>query len=115
MEENNQNDQNIFSLIREYFSTHVEIVRLAAIERLTVLFANLITTGFVIIAMLLTFLFGSVTLALYLGDELRSYTKGFGLVTLLYLLLGVIMYLIKDKYVEKGLINFIIKRIFRNK
>jgi hypothetical protein len=114
MEENNKDDQNLLPLIKEYVSTQFEVLRLSTIERLTVVLANLLTSAFVVGSIVLTFLFGSVALALYMGEELGSYAKGFGLITLLYLMLGLIMYFIKDKYVEKGLINFMIKRIFRN-
>ena len=117
MEENQENsqDQDIISLIKDYVATRIELARLSAIERLSVVLANLITDGFVIVAMILTFLFGSVTLALYIAEELGSYTIGFGVVTLIYMMLGLLMFFLKDRYVEKNLINFIIKRIFRNK
>ncbi|HCN83131.1 MAG TPA: phage holin family protein [Sphingobacteriaceae bacterium] len=115
MEESNQEEQDIVSLIKEYISTRIELGRLTAMERLAIVLANLITDGFVIVAAILTFLFGSVTLALYLAELLGSYAGGFGIVTLIYMLLGMIMYFIKDRYVEKNLINFIIKRISRNR
>ena len=117
MEENQQNsqDQDIISLIKDYIATRIELGKLSAMERLSIVLANLITDGFVIVALILTFLFGSVTLALYLAEKLGSYASGFGIVTLIYMFLGLLMYLIKDRYVEKNLINFIIKRIFRNK
>lgn len=115
MEETNQDDKDITALVKEYISTRIELVRLTAIERLTIVLANLITDTFVILAALLTFLFGSVTLGFYFADVMGSYAKGFGVVTLIYFCLGLIMYLIKDRYVEKNLIDFMVKRIFRNK
>lgn len=115
MEETNQENQDIISLIKEYISTRIELGRLTAMERLSIVLANLITDAFVIIAGILTFLFGSVTLALYLADKVGSYAGGFGIVTLIYMFLGMIMYFIKDRYVEKPLINFIIKRISRSR
>lgn len=115
MEETNQDNEDVVSLIKEYISTHIEIARLSAIERLAIVSANLITSVFVFISIGLTFLFGSVALGFYLGDELGSNAKGFGIVTLIYLLLGLVMYFIKDRYVEKNLIDFMVKHIFRNK
>jgi len=57
-------------------------------------------------------LFGSVTLALFLSDVLGSYTRGFGCVSGIYLLLAVIVYLTKDKYIEKAIINVAIRKYF---
>lgn len=115
MEETNQDNQDIVSLLKEYISTRIEIARLSAIESLSIVLAKLITSGFLFISIVLTFLFGSVTLGFYLADELGSNAKGFGIVTLIYLVFGLIIYFIKDRYVEKNLIDFMVKQIFRNK
>ena len=117
MEENQEKskEQDIRALLKDYFSIRIELTRLAAIERLSVVLASLITNGFVIVAIVLTFLFGSVTLGFYLAEKLGSYVSGFGIVTLIYMLLGMLMFFLKDRYLEKNLINFIIKRIFRDK
>lgn len=106
---------DLLALIKEYVATRVELTRLTVIERLTVVTANLITDSFVLIMGILTFLFGSFTLALYLGEVLESYAAGFGIVTLLYLTLALVMYFIKDKLVESHLHDFMVKRIFNRK
>ena len=106
---------DLVALLKEYIATKVELTRLTIIERLTVVTANLITDSFVLIMSLLTFLFASFTLALYLGEEFDSYALGFGIVTLLYLTLAIVMYFTKDKLVEKYLHDFMVKRIFNKK
>ena len=106
---------DLLALLKEYISTKVELTRLTVIERVTVITANLITDSFVVIMGILTFLFASVTLALYIGEEFDSYALGFGIVALIYLALALIMYFIKDKLVEKYLHDFMVKRIFNKK
>lgn len=106
---------DISDILKEYITTRVELTRLTLIERLTVVTANLITDSFVLIMGILTFLFASFTLALYLGEVTGSYALGFGLVTLLYLALALIMYFTKDKFVEKYLHDFMVTRIFNKK
>ncbi len=108
-------NEDIISLIKDYIRTRVELGRLTVIERLVSIAANLITDSFVVLAMILTFLFGSVTLGFYFGEKLGSNAGGFGIVSLIYLALALLMYFLKDKYVEKYLINFMVKRIFHNK
>jgi len=110
-----QQSQDLISLLKDYISTRFELTRLSVIERLTIVVANLITDSFVIISALLTFLFASLTLALWIGEELGSYAKGFGIVALIYLALALIMYFIKDRLVEKYLHDFMVKRIFKRK
>ena len=115
MPENQQQKQDIVALIKEYIQTRVEIIKLSAVERLTGIAANLITEVVVIITMTLTLLFGSIALGAYFGEELGSYAKGFGIVTLIYLALGLIVIFFKNRYIEKFLIDFMVKRIFQKK
>jgi len=107
--------QDLISLIKEYISTRIELSRLSVIERLTIVVANLITDSFVLVMGLLTFLFASLTLALFIGERFGSYSAGFGMVALIYLALALVMYFIKDKLVENYLHDFMVKRIFNKK
>ncbi len=106
---------DVIALLKEYIATKVELTRLTLLEKVTVVTANLITDSFVLIMGLLTFLFASFTLALYLGERLGSYAAGFGIVALIYLSLALIMFFIKDKLVEKYLHDFMVKRVFNKK
>jgi hypothetical protein len=115
MPETQDKNQDIIALLKEYIATRVELTRLSVIERVVVVAAALITDTFVVIMLTLTFLFGSLTLGFYLSEVLDSYAGGFGLLTLFYLLLALIVLFTKDKYVEKYLHGFMVKRIFKDK
>ncbi|WP_423146553.1 phage holin family protein [Rubrolithibacter danxiaensis] len=115
MSETPDKNQDIIALIKEYIATRIELGRLSIMERVVMITANLITDTFVLIMSVLAFLFGSFTLGFFLSDLLDSYTKGFGILTLIYLLLALLMVFTKDKLVEKYLHNFMVKRIFQNK
>ncbi|MGV3705834.1 MAG: phage holin family protein [Arcticibacter sp.] len=106
---------DIVSLIKEYISTKVELTRLTAIDKITTLVSSMITGAVVVVAMLLTFLFASITLALFLGELLNSYAAGFGIVALIYLALAVITNMSKEKYINRFLQDFMVKKIFNNK
>jgi hypothetical protein len=114
-EKREQASPDIFILIKEYIATRVELIRLTAIERATVVASNLITDSFVFITGILTFLFGSFALALWLGELTGSYAAGFGIMTLIYLALTLIVLFTKDKIVDKYLNDFLVKRIFKRK
>jgi DMSO/TMAO reductase YedYZ heme-binding membrane subunit len=113
MEENKEKDlEDIFLDAKEYIDTRIEYTKLSAVEKGSKIFADLITSGAVIVSFILAFLFASFTLALFLSDVLGSYARGFGCVAAIYLLLSIIVYLTKDKYIEKLLVNMFIKRYF---
>ncbi|RYG15835.1 MAG: phage holin family protein [Chitinophagaceae bacterium] len=113
MEENKEKDlEDIFLDAKEYIDTRIEYTKLSAVEKGSKIFADLITNGAVIVSFILAFLFASFTLALYLSDVLGSYARGFGCVAGIYLLLSIIVYLTKDKYIERLLVNLFIRKYF---
>lgn len=113
MQENKEKDiEEIFSDVKEYVETRLEYTRLKVVEKSSKIFADIVTNATVIICFILAFLFGSFTLALFLSDIMGSYTMGFGCVALLYLALAILVFLTKDRYIEKGIVNFTIKNYF---
>lgn len=113
MEENKEkNLEDILSDAQDYLDTRVEYAKLSILEKTSKMFADLITNAAVIVCFILAFLFASITLALYLSDVLGSYAAGFGCVAGIYLLLSIIVFLTKDKYIEKFLVNMFIRKYF---
>ena len=113
MEENKEKSlEDIFLDAQDYIDTRIEYTKLSAVEKGAKIFADLITNAAVIVCFVLAFLFASFTLALYLSSVLGSYAAGFGCVAGIYLLLSIIVYLTKDKHIEKVLVNLFIKRYF---
>lgn len=113
MQENK--DKSIEDLVdnaKGFLEARVEYTRLYIVEKASKIFADLVTSTAVIVCFILAFLFGSVTLALYVSDLLGSYAGGFGCVSLFYILLAIIVYLTKDKYIEKAIINVAIRKYF---
>lgn len=113
MQENKE--KNIEELIedaKDYIDTRVEYTRLYMLERVSKIFADVVTNGVVIVCFVLAFLFGTVTLAYFLSDVLGTFTRGFGCVAFIYLALAIIVYYTKEKYIEKAIVNFTIRNYF---
>jgi membrane-bound ClpP family serine protease len=108
MQENKEKSiEDLYDDAKSYLDTRVEYTRLYLVEKASKIFADVVTNA------LLAFLFATLTLALFLSDVLGSFTKGFGCVALIYLILALIVYFTKDKYIEKAIINFTIKNYFK--
>lgn len=113
MQENKEKSiEDLYEDAKSYIDTRVEYTRLYLVEKVSKIFADLVTNAAVVICFILAFLFGTFTLALFLSDVLGSYTRGFGCVALIYILLALIVYYTKDKYIEKAIINFTIRNYF---
>lgn len=116
MEENHENKEkgieDLYEDAKSYLDTRVEYTRLYLVEKISKIFADIVTNAVVAICFMLAFLFGTFTLALFLSDLLGSYTRGFGCVALIYVFLALIVYYTKEKYIEKAIINFTIRNYF---
>jgi hypothetical protein len=113
MQENKEkNIEELFTDARSYLDSRMEYVRLSLVEKVSRAVADLITSSVVVICFVVAFLFGTITLALFLSDVLGSFTRGFGCVSLIYLAIAIVVYLTKDKYIEKAIINLAIRTYF---
>ena len=113
MEDKKEKDiEDLLLDAKAYVETRIEYTKLSMVEKGSKIFADLITNAAVIICFVLAFLFASFTLALYLSEVLGSHVRGFGCVAGIYLLLSIIVFLTKDKYIEKLLVNLFIRKYF---
>ena len=113
MQENKEKTiEDLLTDTKDYLEARVEYMRLTMVEKMSKAFADMLTGAVVVICFVLAFLFGSVTLALFLSSVFDSYTAGFGCVALIYLIIAVVVYLTKDKYIEKAIINMAIRKYF---
>ncbi|WP_443945069.1 phage holin family protein [Pedobacter sp. AW1-32] len=113
MQENKEKSiEDIVDDAKGLIEARLEFARLYLVEKASKIFADLVTNTVVIVCFILAFLFGSVTLALFLSDVLGSFTRGFGCVAALYALFAIVVYLTKDKYIEKAIINVAIRKYF---
>ncbi len=105
--------EELLDKIKDYLNTRMRLSKLTLIEKGVLLFANLITDGLVIVFIILAFLFVSLALGFYISELLGNSFGGFFIVSLFYFVLAVIIYLIKDKYIEKPIVNNMIKKILK--
>lgn len=115
MEDTKEAKPGLTDQLKQYIETRIKLARYQAIEKGTSFFSTLITEAFVLICIVITLFFATITLALFLGSIFGSYWEGFGCVTLLYLLAAVIVSKTKDKYIEPRIINFLVRKLLKPK
>ena len=112
MQENKEKTlEELYADAKVYLETRVEYTRFYLLEKTSKLVADIITNSFMIICFILAFLFAIITLALFLSELIGSHAAGFGIVTLLLVLIAVVVMLAKEK-VETAVINIAIKKYF---
>jgi hypothetical protein len=115
MEEQEVDPQNIIEKIKEYIHVRTELSVLSAVDKGSQLFAGLLTDGLVLVLTVLACLFGSLALGFYLSEVLNNTYGGFLIVAGIYLLGAVILNSIKEKYLEKRIINLVIEKFFKDR
>jgi hypothetical protein len=111
MEPQKETARPIVEQLTEYAETRFKLLKYEVIERSTSIIANVVTDVVIDISLLLTFLFESFTLALFLADVFHSYWKGFGSVAVLYLIIALVVMFAKRTF-ERPIINALIRKLF---
>lgn len=107
--------QVVVNKIKDYAQVCKELAILTAAEKASQLFANLVTDGLVLLFGILTVLFGSLALGFYLSEVFGNTYAGFLIIAGFYLFAALIVYFIKDKYMEKPIINAMIRKFFKER
>jgi len=115
MEEQEVDPQNIIEKIKEYIHVRTELSVLSAVDKGSQLFANLLTDGLVLILTIIAGLFGSLALGFYLSELLNNTYGGFLIVAGIYLFGAILLNSIKEKYLEKQIINKMIAKFFKDR
>jgi multidrug transporter EmrE-like cation transporter len=100
--------------VRQYLETEYRLIKLESIDTAGTIFAELITEVIIVIWLIITLIFLSISLALLAAQLLHSIWKGFGCITFLYMMMGLSIRLFKIK-IRNLLIRILIKKLAGNK
>lgn len=103
------NVSEIIQTIKQLIEVRVEIVKSEIQDQFSDIFSRIFILVLMGLSSLMILLFASLSLAFYLGEILYSPFKGFLYVALIYLLLFVLLYLVRE---SKSLVDSF-KQFFR--
>jgi hypothetical protein len=110
MEEKNKLEK-MFTDIKEYAETRLDIVVLDAQDKATHVISSIASAAIMGTLGLLILMFLSIGAAWSLGEYLESPSIGFFSVAGFYLLVALILFLNREKWIKLPIINSIIKKI----
>ena len=99
--------------LKSYLSTNLELIKYQAIERATVIIADLVSNVMVGLLLLFFVFFISLWACFYLSALLGDTYSGIAIVAGFYLLTGLILFMVRKKTVIKPLRNKIVRNIFQ--
>ena len=112
--EQNKTNPPIIEQIKEYVETKIKLLKYKGIDKTTTIASSVIAYAIIAVLGLFILMFATITLALALGSLIGSYWAGFGIVTLIFIILAVLVLVLKAKYIEAPLIEFFISKFFKD-
>jgi len=111
--------ENIFSQVQHlaeelktYVNVRIDIVKLTVAETASKMVADTAATIISGVVFLFFLFFASVGLALFLSSVIGNSYSGFLLVAALYLILGFLIWFLREKWIRMPVMNAIIKQLF---
>ncbi len=99
--------------IKEYINNRIDSIKLDLAEKTSKILASLIAGMAVAIFIFMFFLFVNIALAYFLGALMDNIWLGFLIVSGLYLLIGIIIWIARIKLLTIPIMNRIIEIIFK--
>ena len=98
--------------LKAYFTTEIELAKLTAADKFSKLVSNLIAIVLAATVLLLFILFASISLAFFIGELMYKTWAGFLIVGAFYLLIGIIIWITRGKFITNPIMNSIIRQLF---
>jgi hypothetical protein len=115
MESAVKNIEVLYEKAKEYTQTTIELYKLIAVEKTAEVLASLLFRIAFLCLAAFFILFSSIGLGFYLGELLHSTAIGFLLVSFVYLILAILLYSFRDKWIKAPISNLIIKELLYSK
>jgi uncharacterized membrane protein YbhN (UPF0104 family) len=114
MSEEFEKAESLFSELKEYVNTRVAQAKLSIAEKLSIIITYAIMILMVALVFFLFLVLLCVAGALAIGQWLENIWLGFIIMAALSLLLGLLMWMAKDRILRKPIMNLLIKTLFEN-
>lgn len=96
--------------VKEYINNRIESAKLSVAEKSSKIMANAMAAVMLAAILFFFFLFAGIALSLVLGDWMGKPWAGYLAVAILYLLIGIIIWSGREKFIRLPIMNALIKQ-----
>ena len=107
------NKDELFNKIEKYANTSVHLLKLNAVEKSADILASLSYRIVLVLVVALFTLFVNVGISMYIGTLLHEYYLGFFIVSTFYLIMAVIIFIFRNKFLKIPISNLIITKLLK--
>ncbi|MEO6166843.1 MAG: hypothetical protein ABIO46_15390 [Chitinophagales bacterium] len=104
--------EGLFQELREYIKLHIHIAQLKFSNKSSIVASSLLTYMLLFMVIFFFVLVLTIGVSLWLGRKMGDWSLGFMLMAGVYLFIGLIIYIFRNKWVRQPLNNLIVKEIF---
>lgn len=105
--------EQLFNHFKEYLTNQVKIIKIEIAEKISTIVSTIISLFWVSLFIVLFVIFAGVALALFLGKLTGSNYIGFLIVSGVYLLLAIILWKGKNRFIKIPVMNFLLRQLFK--
>ncbi|NDE10453.1 MAG: hypothetical protein EBZ95_07795 [Chitinophagia bacterium] len=98
--------------IKEYIQTEIELIKLNFAEKLSKILSNFLAIIILIWILLLSILFASISLTFFIGEKIGKMSVGFFIVSLIYLLIAMVSWYLRERFIRIPILNGILRQLF---
>lgn len=113
MESSFSKAEELAAHIKEYLDTRIALFKISVAEKSSKLISNLVAVAFVLMVFVLFILFASIALAYAFAKLTGEYYWGFLIVAGIYLLSGMMIWMMKEKLLRMPIMNAMLKQLFK--
>lgn len=103
--------ESLFDRTKEYAETRIELMKYKAIRKVADIISHAVSAAAIIFLSFFFLIFLSAGAALWIGEMLGHSYQGFLIVAGFYLLVALIIYLSRDKWIKMPVANSLIDKI----
>lgn len=105
----------LYEKAKKYTETSAELLALKTVDKTADVLSSLTSIVLIVIVVAMFTLFINVGLSLFIGSLLNEYYLGFFIISGFYLVLALVLYLFKDKFIKIPVTNLIIVKLLKSK
>jgi hypothetical protein len=109
--ENRSSVESLFDSVKTYLETRLNLIKLKAIDKSSGIISLVISFVTLGIISLFVFIFLNIGLALLIGEWLGRASYGFFILTAVYVIIGVVIFKNRNKWIKKPILNTLIKTL----
>ena len=98
--------------VKEYVNNHISAVKLSVAEKTSALLANIIAVTIALLVFVMFVIFSSVAVAFAFAKLTGEYYWGFLIVAGIHLLIGILVWALKERILRMPIMNAILQQLF---